>query len=734
MKQESQIGGYHSSLEHLLDELRRIDLLIRRQVVKFRIKGRDPGDPLRGLCIQKEEIDAILAEDVVIDSPVEDEPSQLKHFQEHLAALEAQISINKATCISAGGILRLEQLKKLFGLSSFDLDILMLCLAPELELHYEKLYAYLQDDVTRKRPSVDLVLSLLCSSFKSKLTMRKYFAPSAPLIKYRLVYLFSDPSHLQPPLISKYVKLDDRVVNFLLGSNEIDGRLAVHSRLCSPRASLEDLQLPPPVKDRLLQLVDGKDPTEKGAIFYFQGPYGVGKQTTAEALCREVGIRLLSVDVESLINDRDMTFETAVNLVSRESLLQNAALYWDNFDALLADDKRAALQVLFRSLKERRGLAFLAGDRTWEPMDALHESPFFRIKFPRPRYSDRLELWHKSLNGDTPLETDVGVEDLANKFRFSGGQIQDAVATARNLARWRTPHNGKVNMEDLYDACRAHSNHKLAQLSRKIKPPDTWSDIVLPADQLAQLREITKQVKYQHKVYGDWGFDRKLSLGKGLTVLFHGPPGTGKTMAAGIMANELQLDLYKIDLSTVVSKYIGETEKNLSKIFKEAEASNAILFFDEADALFGKRSEVKDAHDRYANIEIAYLLQKMEEYEGITILATNLMQNVDEAFVRRIRFIVEFPFPKEAYRLRIWQVIWPRNTPLSPEVDLSFMAEQFELAGGAIRNIALNAAFFAAENGRSVTMQHLIQATRREFQKMGKLFVKADFGAFREYA
>lgn len=727
------IEGYENSLEHLLDELRRIDLLIRRQVVNFRIKGHDPADPLRGLYIKEEEIDVILTQDGVMDSPVEDEPSRLKLFQEHLAALEARISENKAAFIRAGGTLRLEQLKKLFGLSPIEIDILMFCLAPELELRYEKLYAYLQDDVTRKRPSVDLVLSLLSSSFSLKMKLRQYFAPSAPLIKHRLAYLFSDPSHIQPPLLSKLIKIDDRVVNFLLGSDEIDDRLTDQSRLCEPQATLEDLQLPIAVKDRLLQLVTDEDPKTKGKIFYFQGNYGVGKKTTAEALCREIGFRLLSVDVASLVNDRDMIFETAVNLRSREALLQTAALYWDNFDALLAGDQRSALQVLLRSLEERRGLAFLAGDRTWEPMDALHNSRFFRLEFPRPRYSDRLELWHKSLNGDTSLETDVGVEDLANKFRFSGGQIQDAVATARNLALWRAPHNGKVNMQDLYSACRVHSNHNLAQLSRKIKPRDTWADIVLPADQMAQLREITNQVKYQNKVYGNWGFDRKLSLGKGLTVLFHGPPGTGKTMAAGIMANELQLDLYKIDLSTVVSKYIGETEKNLSKIFKEAETSNAILFFDEADALFGKRSEVKDAHDRYANIEIAYLLQKMEEYEGITILATNLMQNVDEAFVRRIRFIVEFPFPKEAYRLRIWQVIWPNDTPLSAEVDYDYMAEQFEVAGGNIRNIALNASFYAAGDGQLVTMKHLIQATKRELQKMGNLFVKADFGAYQEY-
>ena len=262
---------------------------------------------------------------------------------------------------------------------------------------------------------------------------------------------------------------------------------------------------------------------------------------------------------------------------------------------------------------------------------------------------------------------------------------------------------------------------------RKITPEYKWEDIVLPADRLEQLREVCNHVKYRDRVYGEWGFDRKLSLGKGLSVLFAGPSGTGKTMAAEIIAGALGLDLYKIDLSTVVSKYIGETEKNLSRIFVEAETSNAILFFDEADALFGKRSEVKDSHDRYANIEIGYLLQRMEEYEGVVILATNFRKNMDEAFVRRLHFTVEFPFPNEEDRHRIWQGIWPGDTPRSAELDLDFMAQRFELTGGNIRNIALAAAFLAADNSSIVDMTHLLHATKREYQKMGKVVSESEF-------
>jgi SpoVK/Ycf46/Vps4 family AAA+-type ATPase len=327
---------------------------------------------------------------------------------------------------------------------------------------------------------------------------------------------------------------------------------------------------------------------------------------------------------------------------------------------------------------------------------------------------------------------DVDTAGLSNKFRFSGGQIRDAVFTARNLARRRDPQNVLVNMSDLLEACRLQSNRKLAELATRIKPHYVWSDIVLPPDSLRQLREICNAVEFRSIVYEEWGFENKLSQGKGLGLLFAGPSGTGKTMAAEVLAGELGLDLYKIDLSTVVSKYIGETEKNLSRIFTEAATSNAVLFFDEADALFGKRSEVRDSHDRYANIEINYLLQRMEEYEGTVILATNLRKNMDDAFVRRIQFTIEFPFPHADQRLAIWQRVWPKDMPRE-DLDLDFMARRFEISGGNIRNIALATAFLAAEDGACVKMKHLIRATWQEYQKMGKVVMEGEFGEYEHY-
>jgi len=730
--EEVEGGYYTSSLQHILAELERIDLLVRLQVWRARQVQSVDGE-FQGLYISEQEVDELLSWPAGLPRwAAAPAPLALAEVQAVLERIAADNAECKAESVRRGVSLRLDELARLFRLTSFDVDVLLICLAPELDLRYERLYAYLQDDVTKKRPSVDLVLNLLSPSFEAKLAARERFLPTASLLRHHLLHLFDDPSHQQPPLLGKYLKMDERIVEYLLDSDEIDVRLLPYVHTIVPRTRLEDQLLPDGFKRRLALLTR----ENQGGVFYFQGAYGVGKQTTAEALCRELGVGLLVVDGEQLLGTEGVAFETIARLASREALLQNAALYWDGFDGLLADEKRAWRDVLIQILEQRQELTFLSGDVTWEPADALQALPFVRVEFSPPAYAERVGLWKLALAGDG-VDLDVGV--LANKFRFSGGQIQDTAATARNLAHWRDPENGHVTMADLYAACRLQSNRKLATLAQKITPHYAWDDIVLPLDPMEQLREICNYVKYRALVYEEWGFDRKLSLSKGLNALFAGPSGTGKTMAAEIIAGELGLDLYKIDLSGVVSKYIGETEKNLASIFAEAETSNAILFFDEADALFGKRSEVRDAHDRYANIEIGYLLQKMEEYEGVVILATNLRKNMDDAFVRRMHFTVEFPFPNAKDRRRIWEKIWPEDTPRSPHLDLDFMARRIKVAGGNIRNIALAAAFLAADDAATddgsvgVDMRHLIRATRREYQKMGKVVIEDEFGEYADY-
>lgn len=731
--------GYKNSLEHILEELKRIDLIIRLQVLRFRMMGRETLDEFRGLYIKEEEIDAILAQGDSFEAKGEVETPQLGILRDQLSSLESKISEKKANGIREGTSLRLERLKELFQLSLFDVDALLICLAPEFDLKYEKLYAYLQDNLTKKRPSVDLVLELLCPNFEEKLVTRQRFAPKAPLIWRCFLTLSAETPERNPPLFAYLLNVDERITQYLLGSDQTDARLLPFVQRAAPSVTWQDVILPEGIKERLEQLIGGcmeasahaAQPygRSEGLILYFQGPVGAGKEETAGALCRELGIPLLVINTARLLHG-ELSIETAARLLFREALLQQAALYFDRYDLLLGEDHKVSQcrETLLQELENLSGLTFLAGWAGWEPAGVFHRKNFIRVDFPVLPYPLRKELWEASLNGLAPSSIDL--DALANKFHLSAGQIRNAVATAKNLAVWRDPANGHLTNDDLYNACRSQSNQKLSTLAHKITPKYTWSDIVLPKEQVAQLRELLSYVKYRHVVYSEWGFDRKLSLGKGLNVLFSGPSGTGKTMAAEVMARELGLDLYRIDLSMVVSKYIGETEKNLSSIFQEAQHSNAILFFDEADALFGKRSEVKDAHDRYANIEIAHLLQKMDEYEGIVILATNLRNNMDEAFTRRMQATVDFPFPEEDYRRRIFEGILPKEAPLSPDIDFAFLARQFKLTGGNIKNIALHAAFLAAEDGKVIGMAQLIRATKREFQKMGRLCSKADFGPY----
>ncbi len=701
--------SYKTNLEHLLEELSRIDLIVSLHCRKFKEDHGERADGLQGLFISDNEIDTLIK---IQPYSAESYPdADLKKID----AMIEEIGRKKLKTIREGKSLRLQTLLELFHLQPFELDALLICLAPELDLRYEKLYSYLQNDVTRKRPTVDLVMRLLCYSLEEKFEVRKYFSPTAPLIRNRLLYFTGDD---QLPLLSRSLKIDERIISFLLGASGIDQRIRNFTALIKPGRSFDDIISSDDYKNRLMELIKLFSNMKNPPMFLFNGPYGTGKKMTAEAVCRELGKPLIVVDSKGLKGSESL--ET-LKIIIREAMLQGSSLYFEGFDALLEKDSGASVPDLIRYMDSFPGLVFLSGEIPYEPR-GIHDHCFIRLDFPHPSFHIRKLLWKTFLNGNAG---DADIDALAVKFKFSGGQIKDAIFTAQNAAMAKG--RAGLSMEYLYEGCRAQSGSTISAMARKIQPRYTWEDIVLPKDTKDQLKEVAGHIKYRGVVYSDWGFDRKLSLGKGLNILFSGPSGTGKTMAAEIIARETQLDIYKIDLSNVVSKYIGETEKNLSRIFKEAETSNAILFFDEADALFGKRSEVKDAHDRYANIEIGYLLQKMEEYDGVVILATNLSKNIDDAFLRRMQIVIEFPFPDEAQRKLIWTGIFPKESPLAGDIDYKFLSEKIKLAGGNIKNMALAAAFYAAENSGKIGMDHIMHAAKREYQKIGKPFLKSDF-------
>jgi hypothetical protein len=604
-----------------------------------------------------------------------------------------------------------------YQLSWFDCAIVLIALAPEIDLRYERLYAYLQDDVSRRRPTVDLILNLLCPTAAERMEFRGHFAPDSVLIRHRLIRVTAEPNQPNSALLAWTVKLDEQVMRELIGSWSLDSRLG---DLCECRIydlDLAALPLEPETAEGLRRLAMESRMGMRPLRIALGGPPLPWKRRTAQAIASELSRPLLTLDL------RQAAQNGAIDLLSvamRESRFANALLFAD-CDGV--DDRNLRQLAIEISSAYVDCILSVASHSS-----ALEDAEVITIDLPRPSFATRREQWRRSLAASHIEIDEAEIDSLAGRFRLYPDEIIAAVLGAESRACWRG--NRGVAARDLSAAARSLSSRQIAGMARKIEPKYSWTDIILPSETLAQLRAICARVVHQHRVLDQWGFDRRLSMGKGITALFAGPSGVGKTMAAEVIAAELDIDLYKIDLSGVVSKYIGETEKNLDRIFNAAENANAILFFDEADALFGKRSEVKDSHDRYANIEISYLLQKMEMYNGIAILATNLLQNLDEAFLRRLAFAVHFPFPNQQDRKRIWESIWPAAVPLDPCADFDFLASAFKLSGGNIKNIALAAAFLAAENGESVAMRHLVTAVEREYMKMGKPLAPNVFGPY----
>jgi SpoVK/Ycf46/Vps4 family AAA+-type ATPase len=566
-----------------------------------------------------------------------------------------------------------------------------------------------------------------------------------------LIHLLPDANRPASPLLAHYLKVDEQIVCWLLDERSLDGRLISFSDFVIPGISLGDLSLNAEVEQTLGSLINRADSYCRAMLIYLQGPRGAGQRQIAEAIANETGLFLLAADLSRAINTTAADFDHRIKLLFREAYLHDALLFLDGIDALHSAERELQRQSLLESLSETFVITLLSGRQPWEsfcPDCRIASSKplgVMTVRVPSPDFEQRRSYWKSGLSvADIELDEE-GLAALSSRFRLTPDRIADAVAAARNRYDWTdasiqaemsTTSDGRTEIDwigRLQTAARQQSSQDLMSLALKIGPHYAWSDIVLPDDTFRQLREICSRLTNSHEVLGKWGFGKKLAHGKGVSALFAGPSGTGKTMAADIIANELWLDLYKIDLAGVVSKYIGETEKNLDRIFTAAENANAILFFDEADALFGKRSEVHDSHDRYANIEISYLLQKMEQYEDVAILATNLRQNLDDAFVRRLAFTVHFPFPDESDRRRIWDGIWPRAARLGNDVEFGFLARQFKLSGGNIKNISLAAAFLAASDGGVVTMGHLFHATQREYQKLGKVLSAAElYGSGKE--
>jgi ATP-dependent 26S proteasome regulatory subunit len=600
-----------------------------------------------------------------------------------------------------------------FGLSPFERDILLLCAGIELDSSFAALCASSQGDPSRPYPTFSLALAAFPGAHWSALS------PAAPLRYWRMIEVGSGPS-----LTSAAVRIDERILHYLTGIQFLDERLKGYASPCLIDLAGEDL-VPShrAVVGRIAGIWSGILPAQRWPVIQLYGPDAPGKRDIVTATCAYMGLSLLCLPAHFLpVNPTEL--EALVRLCDRESVLSLGAICLQCDDLDISDISRAkAISWMVETIKT----PLLISAR--EPLPTGPGTGLC-ISVSGPDAGEQQDLWRAAVDGSTMI-SDHTVEMLVSQFKMSSRTIRhigNLCRSIQNQGDQPVAAQGGTPSTVLWDTCREQARTRLSDLAQTIRPGATWQDLVLPDLQKDVLREIATQVRQRMKVYETWGFGSKSSRGLGISALFSGASGTGKTMAAEVLANELSLDLYRIDLSQVVSKYIGETEKNLRRVFEAAEEGGAILLFDEADALFGKRSEVKDSHDRYANIEVSYLLQRMEEYRGLAILTTNMKEALDPAFLRRIRFVVQFPFPDIRHRSLIWEQVFPEATPVQG-LDYTKLA-RLNISGGNIRNIALSAAFLAADDGGVVQMKHLLRASRAEYAKMDRALTDAEVGGW----
>ncbi|MGX1313352.1 hypothetical protein RKD24_003471 [Streptomyces calvus] len=719
-------AAVHGDADVLWIRLRAVEGRVRHAVAVRRAADPDPDDPYRGQYLTPDAVARILDTPGGLDLPA--------HAPWHPPA---------------GSVLG--ALAARFGLTPLDLDLLLVAVAPDLDARFERLYGYLNDDLTRRRPTVGLALELCGLAGASPARFR--LAAGAPLIARGLLEV-TEPE--RPPL-SRVLVVPDRVTAHLLGDTRPDARLAgvLDEARDDPTAGPEDVH---------------RTAAAAGTGLVHLRTRGGDAEGLATAALRAAGRRPLVLDAAALARRPGDVPELA-RVAALEARLTGAGIVLGPLEALPAEpaERARTLRTLCTAL---RGIPLLThGTVGWDPAWAADTPVVLTVPAPSPER--QAARWRHALEraaGDGPFDDSIsdsdddsisdsdggsisgsdggsisgsaggsmsdsdggsatgGVEALARAVaahRLDSGQLRRAADVAvRTAALAGRP----VRADDLRTAVRAQNGAGLDRLARRIEPAVGWDDLVLPPTTHRRLRELALRARHREQVLGQWGMRPGGGRGRGVIALFAGESGTGKTMSAEVVAADLGMDLYVVDLSTVVDKYVGETEKNLERIFTEASAVNAVLLFDEADAIFGKRSEVKDAHDRHANIESAYLLQRMESFDGIAVLTTNLRANLDEAFTRRLDVVADFPMPDSGRRLALWERCLGDRLPRAADLDLAFCADRFELAGGSIRACAVTAAYLAAESGEPLTMRQVVTAVAQEYRKLGRLVLENEFG------
>ncbi|HVZ40483.1 MAG TPA: ATP-binding protein [Candidatus Kapabacteria bacterium] len=591
----------------------------------------------------------------------------------------------------------LARLAGIFNLTSFEQDLLALCAATELYPALGDRCAAAHGSPHRNFPTFHLALSVLPNPHWDAM------AADAPLRAWEMIEIGAGPTATLSPL-----RINERILHYLLGIATLDARLdAITERIQATAAPLPSHGEP---AQRMANALAAGARNGTPPVIQMCGPEIGAKSNIAAGIAAALGLQPYRLSAHDLTGSAEEIAAIA-RLCEREAVLSRSLLFLVCND----DDQRQVAAAA----------AFLHHLRSAPVILATRESVRFggrstlRFELPKPTAGEQRDLWRAVLGAPEGVVDDV-IDTLVAQFNLGADGIETIGADIAGVG-FDDPERLAQRM---WESCRVQARQELDDLAKRTMPRASWNDLVLPEIQSRLLTQLTYHVRLRMQVYERWGFAGKTSRGLGTGALFAGPSGTGKTLAAEVIANDLGLDLYHIDLSQVVSKYIGETEKNLRKIFDAAEEGGAVLLFDEADSLFGKRSEVKDSHDRHANIEVSYLLQRMESYRGLAILTTNMKSALDPAFLRRLRFVVDFPFPDSTQRAEMWRRVFPKDTPV--EGLLYNKLANLDVTGGSIWNIALNAAFLAAEHGGPVSMEHVRQAAQIEYLKLEKQLTESE--------
>lgn len=615
--------------------------------------------------------------------------------------------------VKQGWMLPFEYMLRKLGLTEFEKFCVCLAAAPELNREFERMYAEIQADKSLKCPTVDLCIRMYSMDPLARYSLASQIFRRKDL----LLCIFQEKPKAPESELAWKLKLRGDLLQYIFFyESDLTGRKEQYVLRLPMEEHRERLNVNPQIEHRLVQCLE-QEPDGALQILALTGPAGSGKKLQIRLAARAKGRAVLFFDLRRIGQKSREQKRESIRDAAVRAVLDQAYLCFCHLEALKSGEVWD--NALLHEILIHTELFFSAVFLTSETEVHLEEIISFDCRteyFPMqpPTIGQRIRLWKEFL-AEQNSDENLPCEALAAQFDFTPGMIREAVDTAVKKAA-----SDKLEPGDICAACQQKISHRLGERASRVNASYTWDDLILEKEQKELLRQAGAQIAYRYRVFEEWGFGGKLPYGRGVSMLFAGPPGTGKTMAAQVLAKELNLELYKVDLSGVLSKYIGETQKNLRDIFDEVHKSRSILFFDEADVLFGKRVNVTDSRDISANAQTAYLLQKIEEYDGITILATNLLQNFDDAYKRRIKYIVQFTFPQEGQRRQLWEQVFPGQMPLSDDLDREFLASNFELSGAAIKNIAVNAAFMAASGQEVTGMKHILAALQQEYKKSGK--------------